>query len=135
MSELPFLFFRPPTVTVFGLRPFEAAAFDLEQRLAGREGTGGNPVVAVLDGLPLENHVALAGRMVVDDPDEHRASYQPSQQQHGTAMASLVIHGDLHDDGPALQRSVYVRPIFLPDGFQGTCEITPPNRLLGPAQK
>jgi hypothetical protein len=83
-----------------------------------------------LDGLPVENHTSLAGRIVVDDPDNYGASYQATQQQHGTAMASLVIHGDLHDNGAALRQRVYLRPIFLPDPFQGTREITPPNRLL-----
>lgn len=29
----------------------------------------GDPIVALLDGLPLENHVRLAGRLRVDDPD------------------------------------------------------------------
>ena len=86
--------------------------------------------MAVLDGLPLENHTGLAGRIIVDDPDDDRSRYQVSQQQHGTAMASLVIHGDLNDDGPVLQQQVYVRPIFVPDSFQGTTEITPPDRLL-----
>ena len=32
----------------------------------------GDPVVALFDGLPLENHVLLDGRLLIDDPDEHR---------------------------------------------------------------
>lgn len=35
----------------------------------------GDPVVAILDGLPLTNHAALQGRLVVDDPDGLAASY------------------------------------------------------------
>lgn len=124
------LFFRARAQSAFGLRPVEPIPFELEERLREQRGPDGDPIVAVLDGLPLENHAALGGRIVVDDPDDHRARYEVAQQQHGTAMASLVIHGDLHDDGPALQQKVYVRPVLLPEPFQGTREITPPNRLL-----
>lgn len=124
------MFFRARAQSAFGLRPLDEVGFDLEERQRDQDPADGSPIVAVLDGLPLENHRCIAGRVIVDDPDEHRARYQISRQQHGTAMASLIIHGDLHDDGPALRRPVYVRPVFLPDSFQGTREITPPNRLL-----
>ena len=94
--------------------------------------TEGDPVVALFDGLPLENHVLLDGRLLIDDPDEHRRAYQPGQQRHGTAMASLLVHGDLSSPLPALTRPVYVRPIFVPiTGFRGrTNEVTPDDRLL-----
>ena len=55
--------------------------------------------------------------------------YQAGQQQHGTAIASIILHGDLNGDGPSLKRRIYVRPIFHPDSFN-LREITPPNRLL-----
>jgi hypothetical protein len=124
------MFFRARAQSAFGIDPVEQVPFDLAERLGDQGIAVGAPIVAVLDGLPVENHEGLAGRITVDDPDDHRALYQVSQQQHGTAMASLVIHGDLHDDGPALQRQVYIRPIFIPDSFQGITEVTPPNRLL-----
>ena len=92
----------------------------------------GDPVVALFDGLPLENHVLLDGRLLIDDPDEHRRAYQPGQQRHGTAMASLLVHGDLSSPLPALTRPVYVRPIFVPiTDFRGrTNEVTPDDQLL-----
>jgi hypothetical protein len=124
------MFFRARAQSAFGLRPVEQVPFDLEERLREQGAANGDPIVAVLDGLPVENHAALGGRIVVDDPDDHRTGYQVAQQQHGTAMASLVIHGDLHNDAPALQRRIYVRPIFLPEPFFGRKEVTPPNRLL-----
>jgi hypothetical protein len=44
-----------------------------ELRLPGVEGSArassGQPVVALLDGLPVQNHPLLAGRLSVDDPD------------------------------------------------------------------
>ena len=35
-----------------------------------------DPVVALLDGLPLQNHRRLAGRLIVDDPDNIESQYQ-----------------------------------------------------------
>lgn len=75
---------------------------------------GGDPVVAVLDGLPLANHQRLAGRVRIDDPDGLSARYQPAQQSHGTAMCSLILHGDLSRPEPPLDRPVYVRPVLAP---------------------
>ncbi|MGI9003420.1 MAG: hypothetical protein ACR2GH_17480 [Pseudonocardia sp.] len=43
------------------------------------------PRTALLDGLPLANHTTLAGRLVIDDPDDHAARYTSAQQHHGTA--------------------------------------------------
>jgi len=124
------MFFRARAQSAFGLRPVEEIPFDLEARLREQHAADGDPIVAVLDGLPVENHAALGARIVVDDPDDHRTRYQVAQQQHGTAMASLIVHGDLHDGGPALQRRIYVRPILLPEPFLGRKEVTPPDRLL-----
>ena len=74
----------------------------------------GAPVVAVLDGLPLENHSILAGRLIVDDPDDWASEYPAIDRQHGTAMASLIVHGDLNDIAKPLSRPVYIRPIMRP---------------------
>ncbi|MFH1462995.1 MAG: S8 family peptidase [Pseudomonadota bacterium] len=75
----------------------------------------GAPVVALLDGLPVENHRLLLDRLVVDDPDGWAAVYPAAQRVHGTQMASAIIHGDL-GAGPTapLRRPVYVRPILRP---------------------
>lgn len=76
------------------------------------------PVAALLDGLPLERHARLDGRLVVDDPDGWGATYEARDRRHGTAMASLVLHGDLDDRQRASSpgsRPVYVRPIMRPD--------------------
>jgi len=75
----------------------------------------GEPVVALFDGLPLQNHRRLVGRLIVDDPDDHESRYQASDRRHGTAMASLILHGDLDAGEPALNRRLYVRPILQPD--------------------
>lgn len=79
------------------------------------EASDETPTVALLDGLPLERHEALDGRLVIDDPDDYGASYRPGHQRHGTAMASLIVHGDLEDGvSTPLPRKIYVRPVLLP---------------------
>jgi hypothetical protein len=73
------------------------------------------PVVALLDGFPLENHRWLNGRVEVDDPDGWSASCPAQERVHGTAMASLIIHGELDSPGQPLPGKLYVRPIMRPD--------------------
>lgn len=75
----------------------------------------GEPVVALLDGLPLENHTLLRDRLRVDDPLNWAVGYAPQDRQHGTGMASLILHGDLGNPGTPLQHPLYVRPVQRPD--------------------
>jgi len=75
-----------------------------------------NPVVALLDGLPQQNHPILRSRIIIDDPDDYARGYQVGERQHGTAMASMIVHGDLNDSSAvSLDRPIYVRPIMIPD--------------------
>ena len=77
--------------------------------------TLGEPVVALFDGLPLQNHRRLANHLVVDDPDGFEPQYPATERRHGTAMASLIVNGDLDAGAIPLGRQVYVRPILRPD--------------------
>ena len=72
------------------------------------------PVVALLDGLPLARHRHLNERLIIDDPDGFESDYQAGQRIHGTAMASLICHGDLNETSKPVERSIYVRPIMKP---------------------
>ncbi len=72
----------------------------------------GSPRIALLDGLPMSNHDLLAGRLIVDDPDERELRYAAQHRRHGTAMASVILHGDLSAARDALLRPLYVRPIL-----------------------
>lgn len=86
----------------------------------GSERPQGYPIVALLDGLPLTRHVLLSGRLTIDDPDGVESAYQARERRHGTAMASLICHGDLNEGGEPSKRPVYVRPIVQPRrGFGG----------------
>lgn len=74
------------------------------------------PVTAILDGVPNVQHQALKGRLLFDDPDNLSSQYQPGERKHGTAMASLVVHGEMVDgQSDPLQHLVYVLPIMQPD--------------------
>jgi hypothetical protein len=74
------------------------------------------PIAAILDGVPNVQHQALKGRLLLDDPDNLSAQYQPGERKHGTAMASLVVHGEMAGgQADPLSRLVYVLPIMQPD--------------------
>ncbi len=75
------------------------------------------PVLALLDGFPILRHESLDDRIKFDDPDQYLEAYEPSWQRHGTAMASLICHGDLsrsQAEIESLTRQIYVRPILKP---------------------
>ncbi len=79
------------------------------------EDVSGLPLVAILDGHPLAHHRMLDNKLIIDDPDDFNSMYEsPLEYRHGTAMASLVLHGDLNAATP-LQRPVYLRPVLQPD--------------------
>ncbi|MCY4000082.1 MAG: S8 family peptidase [Bacteroidetes bacterium] len=89
------------------------------------------PIVALLDGMPLAQHDLLEGYLVIDDPDDFESRYQAIERFHGTAMASLICHGDLNDEGEALKRPIYVHPILTPvRGFDGQFREVIPEDIL-----
>ena len=91
----------------------------------------GEPIVALFDGLPLTGHRLLDGRLIVEDPDGFESAYQARERVHGTAMASLVCHGDLDEGGGPSRRPVYVRPIMQPRrGFDGQLFEAVPEGIL-----
>lgn len=91
------------------------------------------PVLASLDGLPVENHPLLGGRVIVDDPLAWSSAYPAEDRVHGTAMASLIALGELDGSRQGLSRPIYVRPIMRPDvasSDRPRPECTPNVRLL-----
>jgi hypothetical protein len=76
--------------------------------------SGTQTIVALLDGLPQENHPLLANRIIVDDPLEIADTYLVEGRLHGTGMASLIVHGDLNETPrTTLARPIYVHPIMI----------------------
>jgi hypothetical protein len=69
----------------------------------------------LLDGLPLQNHPLLSGRLTVDDPDGWESAYEAKDRIHGTSMASLLLYGELDGPREPLGKPIYCRPIMRPD--------------------
>lgn len=70
------------------------------------------PVAALFDAMPVQNHALLAGRLVLDDPDDFDAMSVVAERKHGTEMASLILHGD---------RSLGEEPLSRPIFISGRC--------------
>lgn len=84
------------------------------------------PAVAMLDGVPIANHPALTDRITVDNfldlnPPVHL-------RRHGTAVASLAIHGNLADPQP-ISRLLLNVPLLAPNNLPGEGECLPDDRL------
>ena len=96
------------------------------------EKPAGSPVIALFDGLPLQTHRRLQGRLVVDDPDNFEHDYPAVTRRHGTAMASLILHGDLAASEAPLSRPLYVRPILRQDSrdWNNHTETVPEGTLV-----
>ena len=94
------------------IEELEPVPAPLHERLVPVEGRA--PIIALFDRMPLTGHRALTGRVVLDDPEDHDARYEAHQRQHGTEMASIILHGDAHAPSP-LPHQLYVRPVLVPD--------------------
>ncbi len=87
------------------------------------------PIVALIDGVPVEGHQLLADRLDVDDPDDLASTSIVEERRHGTEMASLIIHGDRRLRESSLPRKIYVRPVLRAPGG-GAPERPSDDRLL-----
>jgi hypothetical protein len=120
------MFLRPQSVFISPaeIEPFE----DASPRSPAQPADGATPIAALFDGVPFILHDLLRDRLVLDDPDGLESRTIVQRRVHGTAMASLIVHGDLNSNGPALSRRVYVRPILA--ASPGGDEQSDTNRLL-----
>lgn len=107
------MFFRPLGQSAIHL-PDDRPASGLERPMPARPERR-EPVIALLDGLPLVNHQLLEGRITLDDPDGWSEGYQATERIHGTLMSSLIAHGDLEANESPLPTPIYARPILRPD--------------------
>jgi hypothetical protein len=121
------MFLRPQSVAHPPARD-ELEGEDGEELPAEPDVPSREPIAALLDGLPIQNHAKLAGRLIIDDPDDLEPTYAVDLREHGTAMASLIVHGDLNRQEPPLSRPVFVLPVLQPS--DSGSERTPADRLL-----
>jgi hypothetical protein len=116
--------YTPMSVAGPGLDPTSSTEVASSRRIEGL------PRIALLDGLPFANHETLAGRLVIDDPEDLGPTYPVTARHHGTAMASLVVHGDLSRPGEPIRRPLYVQPILQPHPIFARHEIVLEGQLL-----
>jgi hypothetical protein len=91
----------------------------------------GAPMRAVLmDGVPIAAHPALDGGVVIEDVHDLERLSQVSQRGHGTAMASLILRGDLGADGEPFVDSRLLSIPILVDGADGQSSATSPSDRL-----
>jgi len=77
-----------------------------------------SPILALLDGVPIARHRLLSQFVDVDDAFDLEPSAQVSDRRHGTAMASLIVHGDRNRPEPPLPRRILCVPVLGGnDGF------------------
>ena len=87
------------------------------------------PIAALLDGIPVQRHYLLDGRVMIDDPDALDQNSVVARRIHGTGMASLIIHGDRNLGELPITRALYLRPVLCaPPDEQEEC--FQPDRLL-----
>lgn len=91
---------------------------------APSDGLLGDPIVALLDGVPMAAHPLLRQHVVLDDPFDLVPNTPVGDRVHGTAMASLIIHGDRNQPGQALPRRLHVVPVL------GERDAFPRRRLI-----
>lgn len=123
------MFFRPTCQSAF------VSATDSEICTTPEEEISlptGDAVVAVFDGMPMQNHRLLRGRVIIDDPDDYATGYESKYRVHGTSMVSLAIYGDIKRNDTPISSPVYVRPILRPkqSGFDKITEGVPDDSLF-----
>lgn len=84
----------------------------------------GDPILALLDGVPVGAHRLLTNHIDLDDPFDLEPGALVAHRSHGTAMASLIIHGDRNAPNLPLPRRIHVIPVM------GNHDAFPSDRLV-----
>ncbi len=84
----------------------------------------GDPILAVLDGVPVARHRLLVDHITLDDQFGLEPNAPVAGRVHGTAMTSLVIHGDRNRPAVPLPRRIHVVPVL------GSGDEFPADRLI-----
>ncbi|MEE9319326.1 MAG: S8 family serine peptidase [Granulosicoccus sp.] len=83
---------------------------------------------ALIDGTPVAGHAAINDGVVIEDMHDLVRLSEVKHRFHATAMASLILRGDLEADGNALQNTRLLSVPVLVDSDNGAW--TPPDRLF-----
>lgn len=122
----------PQTMVDLGETTAEAFEEDSSESPEEVDGDQPPPTVVLLDGVPVQNHKLLEGRIELDDPDDFQARTPVSARMHGTSMASLILHGDrVEGEASPLKAKLVVSPILVGvDTFNGVTEGSPEDELF-----
>lgn len=110
------------------IRPQSGFRFTIDELVSAETEDGGDAddqprrpsIGALVDGWPVENHVKLRNRLDVIELDVTDSMAPVNKRFHGSAMASLILRGDLHEENPPLDRRLKVVPVLVPDGAYET---------------
>ena len=81
-------------------------------------------ILALLDGVPVAGHPLLRRHLSVEDYFGLESDALVAQRVHGSAMASLIIHGDRNRPEPPIPRQIHCIPVM------GANDRFPPDRLI-----
>jgi hypothetical protein len=105
---------------VMTIRPQSAYESQIEGEATPTETASEDPeltgdcIAALLDGYPVDQHRLLADRLHIVEVDVSGSRAPAQTREHGTAMASLIIHGDLQaPDSAPLNRPLAVLPVLV----------------------
>lgn len=106
-----------------------ATAIDIGDPLEAATGSVGphslgEPILALLDGVPVAAHRLLVAHVDLDDPFDLEGDALVSSRAHGTAMASLIVHGDRNRAEQSLPRRIHIVPVM------GDGDAFPADRLV-----
>lgn len=104
----PVLHIRPQSEAT----TIEIADVEEEQADAAPAPPLGEPILALLDGVPVAAHRLLADHIDLDDPFDLEPGALVANRSHGTAMASLIVHGDRNLTEAPLPRRIQVTPVM-----------------------
>jgi hypothetical protein len=82
----------------------------------------------LIDGAAIANHPLLRGGVVMEDMFEHESLAAVQDRRHATAMASVILRGDLRDGGAPLNARLLNIPLLI-DGA-GNARANPRKLLL-----
>lgn len=113
---------------IMAIRPQSGFRFTIDELVSSETEDAGDAydppqrasIGALLDGWPVENHVKLRNRLDVIELDVTDSMAPVKKRFHGTAMASLILRGDLHEENAPLDRGLKVVPVLMPDGAYET---------------
>jgi hypothetical protein len=83
-----------------------------------------DPILAMLDGVPMAGHPLLRQHVSIEDLFGLEPNTLVAGRVHGSAMASLMVHGDRNRPEPPLPRQIHCIPVL------GAADHFPLDRLI-----